>query len=570
MPMAIARRTLGVLTALVASTCMLGLTATAQATGLTITSPATNGYSNNLSPTVSFTGATSGDTVTLTSADHLAADGHATAVNGAGSITPTNPVATAQNDYEYLTATETGTTSATASVYVTFDIVPDISGSGTFVDAGGVSLFGSSAIPNEPVDTTFTPLPSGSVLAATSEADSSGGTPGISPVGALVPSEYQAAMTTRDSHGIASQAATQDFFVAPAQPTISSLTDGENINQSSPNVTVSGVLAGATVALYTVDNNGDSVLLDTATASAAGNLTLTGMSALADGDDSLYAVQTVNENGTQVSSDGGTSQNTPPNSAAVIGINIDTAAPAVSFGFADAATTDDNQPYLYASNGPVDRPGNTSGVEFFVTGPDGPLNSGLVQTDGGGDASWQPTTALPDGTYSVTAFSVDDSGHVGDAQSDGASFTVDTATTAAPAPTTPAATTTAPTPTPTPTLTPTPTPTPAPASKPTPHPQAPDALTLSSHPVSAGHPVKLGFSLSKPGTVTLKLMHTVHGKSEVVGTVLVKVAKAGKHSIMLTTRFAGHTLDKGSYTLSLQAGSGQDTSTAVKTKLTVD
>jgi hypothetical protein len=61
----------------------------------------------------------------------------------------------------------------------------------------------------------------------------------------------------------------------------------------------------------------------------------------------------------------------------------------------------------------------------------------------------------------------------------------------------------------------------------------------------------------------------VHGKSTVVGTVLVKVTKPGKHSIKLSTRFAGHTLGKGAYTLSLQTGTGKNTSKAVTTKLHV-
>jgi hypothetical protein len=69
-------------------------------------------------------------------------------------------------------------------------------------------------------------------------------------------------------------------------------------------------------------------------------------------------------------------------------------------------------------------------------------------------------------------------------------------------------------------------------------------VTVSSHTLSNGNPVKVGFSLSKPGTVRVKLLRTVNGKTKVVGTVTI-------------------------YTLSLQTGKGKTTSKAVKTKLNV-
>lgn len=303
---------------------------------------------------------------------------------------------------------------------VTFDVVPSISGveAGSVVDAGEVSLFASSAIPNDAMETLFTPL-SGSGGSTNVEvfADPDGdifSSSVISPSSPLAPNEYQAAMTTVDSNSSESDAATMDFFVAPAQPAIGSLTDEENINQSAPNVSVSGVLSGATIALYTVDSQGDPVLLDQTTASTAGTQTFTGLSDLADGNDPLYAVQTMNENGTQISSDGGISVNTPPDPAALIAINVDTATPALSsFDVADGDTTRNSQPYFDVSNGPIDNENNTSGVEFFLTGPNGPVNSGVVETDGGGQTSWQPATALPDGSYAISVRSVDDSGHVG-------------------------------------------------------------------------------------------------------------------------------------------------------------
>ena len=97
----------------------------------------------------------------------------------------------------------------------------------------------------------------------------------------------------------------------------------------------------------------------------------------------------------------------------------------------------------------------------------------------------------------------------------------------------------------------------------------PKRVTVSSHTLSNGNPVKVGFSLSKPGTVRVELLRTVNGKTRVVGTVTITYTKAGTHGIKVTTRFDGHKLGKGNYTLSLQTGKGKTTSKAVKTKLNV-
>ena len=71
------------------------------------------------------------------------------------------------------------------------------------------------------------------------------------------------------------------------------------------------------------------------------------------------------------------------------------------------------------------------------------------------------------------------------------------------------------------------------------------------------------------GTVRVELLRTVNGKTRVVSTVTITYTKAGTHSIKVTTRFDGHKLGKGNYTLSLQTGKGKTTSKAVKTKLNV-
>jgi hypothetical protein len=460
MPRTISRRTLGVLAALAAAAATFGMAATAQAAGpLVITSPVVIGgssaYSNNYSPTVTFTGATPGDTVRLSSAHDADGNGDGSTVadaNGDGSIAATRPLGAEANDRENVTLTETvagNPVGTPASQLVSFDNVPSISGTaaGSFNDVGDVQFFASAAIPGQTVDVTI--LPVGHAVAAIADiqatADTNGDvltpmTPPSAPPSALIPGEYSAAMTTIEANGVSSDPATETFYVAPPALNITSLTDGENLNQATPTVTVSGVYAPADVQLYTLDSDGNPVIVAENTASASGNFTFTGLSDLADGQDPLYAVQTINENGTQVSSDGSASPDSPGVSATPINVNVKTAPLVVSSGsVTDGGSTRDNQPYFSAANGLVNHPGNHSGMEFFITGPNGySTTSGEVgQADGGGDASWQPNTQLADGTYTVTAQSVDDTGHLSAVVSNALTFTVDTIAPATPTVVTP-------------------------------------------------------------------------------------------------------------------------------------
>jgi hypothetical protein len=103
----------------------------------------------------------------------------------------------------------------------------------------------------------------------------------------------------------------------------------------------------------------------------------------------------------------------------------------------------------------------------------------------------------------------------------------------------------------------------------TPAPQAPKQVNLSSHTLTAEHPIKVRFTLAKPGTVQLTLAEMVHGKAKVIGTVTIKEHKAGKESYTLTQRFAGHKLGKGSYKLSVRSINGKHHSKVVTQKVSV-
>ena len=171
-----------------------------------------------------------------------------------------------------------------------------------------------------------------------------------------------------------------------------------------------------------------------------------------------------------------------------------------------------------------------------------------LTADGAGDVTFTPNQALADGTHTLYAYASDAAGNWSDARV--TQFTVKTAK-----PTTPTTTT------PTPTVPTTPT-------QPTLL-LAPGKVTLSSHTLTAKNPVKVGFKLSKPGTVKLTLTKVVKGHITTVATVTVKVAKAGKGSYTLRTKVGKHKLAKGSYKLTLQTVSKHKKSKAVTQKLTV-
>jgi hypothetical protein len=103
----------------------------------------------------------------------------------------------------------------------------------------------------------------------------------------------------------------------------------------------------------------------------------------------------------------------------------------------------------------------------------------------------------------------------------------------------------------------------------TPAPQAPTRVVISSHTLTVQKPIEVNFTLTKPGTVQLKLVDILHGKTDTVGTVTIKERKAGKHSYKLTDRFAGHKLNKGTYELNVQTTSGTRHSKTVTQKISV-
>jgi hypothetical protein len=102
-----------------------------------------------------------------------------------------------------------------------------------------------------------------------------------------------------------------------------------------------------------------------------------------------------------------------------------------------------------------------------------------------------------------------------------------------------------------------------------PVPLAPTRVSLSSPTLTAEKSVKIRFTLAKAGTVELQLKKLVRGKRKLVGTVILRNRKAGKNTYTLTLRFAGHTLEKGNYRLTVRTTRGKLHSKPLTEKISV-
>jgi hypothetical protein len=441
--------------------------------------------------------------------------------------------------------------------------VPTLSGAvstGNTYDPRAVFFDVTGAIPLQGVVLTITQL-GGAATTTTvnATADGTGIAHNLTPSPQLAAGEYAATAHTVDAGGTASaESAPVTFFVSLAEPVIAAIGGQpafyrESLNQSVETVTVSGVVAGADVKLYAgSEKTGDTALLGEQT--AAGGTVDFQASGLPEGYGVLYATQTVPMNGTPVTS-----------AAGELEIRVTTTAPHVSSeDVADGGTTADSQPSFEATGASPDGWSGGSGAEFVVKQGARTIVTSLPGgTDGGGDAGWQPETPLADGTYTVTALSVDDTGHVNTAApSNIYTFTVDTSVPACSPncsqqggsgdPTPPVASN--------PPVTTTPPVNPTPPTK-----TAPPAKLVISGTLTARHPVTVTLTVTKPGPVVLKLIGKVHGKTKVIGTVTVRATRAGSVSYRLTTRFDGHRLSKGAYTLIAKVPVGK----TLQTKLNV-
>lgn len=427
--MTMARRTRILAVAVAASVGALGAGSSAHAAGnaLAITSPADQGYINNVREPIAFSGAATGDTVTLTVMDMTT--GATTTLgstvagpSGAGAITPATNLPTARDALILYETDPLGNpvdeTGLATTVYV--NTIPTFSGRppGSAVDSAGESYVVGDAIPNQPVlfnvyvgDTLTQSVNHSQTL----PADSTGVTAAYN-TGQLGPGEYTLAAATQDSEGNWSTPAQQTFYVGPREPTITSPWNGMTLVNNKPTVTVNNVASGAAVDIWTLetDASGTGVAVKVGGAVNQGqtgqiNVRLTtGLPAGQAGQ--LWASQAISENGTRVSSDGDATPGvltSNPQAGNAVTVNIDGAAPTLTGNdVSEGGVTRNTRPYFTAAGGPVNYTRSSSGVEVYLNG----RHAGYAQTDGVGNAYWQPRSPLTDGRYTVYAVPVDDGG----------------------------------------------------------------------------------------------------------------------------------------------------------------
>jgi large repetitive protein len=456
--MSMHRSTVGVLAALCASLGTLAVTATAQAAGPpadpTITSIAVSGSGSDLTtdgnnsfytndPINPGSGMTTDAFVVTVAGDPSASeidlyDGSGwlsqTPVDGVATFTiPSLAPTTSPGSFDFLSAEQTvgGQTSDTTSDYVFVGSIPsvDIGWVDNTVPAGG-TIGVADAIPGDDVQ-LFLDGSQQPDAAAASDGNADVTAPG------LTAAYHTAYAQTVDAQGNPSATSpTVGFYVAPDAPTVQTPVqhpgDAPFSNQNEPSVTVSGVLAGATVDLYLIDPNTGlpGASLDTVTSLHGGSATVTPTTPVPDGQDAFYVTQTVSE-GTGVNQQLVTSDLNPSAQNNMADVHVDTTAPSLMTSFTGSVTNNNEPGFEYSLAGVYS---SVAKVRLIDANTNQTLGEGTAINSG----EWMPTSPLPDGQYSVYAESIDDAGNVGTAHSAPVTFTIDTVPPPAPTVTAPA------------------------------------------------------------------------------------------------------------------------------------
>jgi hypothetical protein len=428
--MRISRRILAPLALPCALLCTLAGAAAAQAT--VVVSPTDGTYTNDTTPTVTYTDADAIVTVSLT-ADGDPAGSSTSGIGGAGSIVADHPLASTNSSGTSLSLSDGDTALGTVD-HVHIDTVPDLTGGNVDPeDAADISFNASSAIPGHAVelwDTGADGVPGGvdaDVKIATATANASGDDIGsamnITTTVPLTPGSHTVYAVSKDAGGLASSPSESTTFdVAPPAPTFAQLFDNARVNQLRPPVAVTGVDPSASVVkLYAIVDHGSGGVLDpmgSTSTVTSGTATIVPTSDLDDdnvdthGINSLVITQTVND--VESLTNGVADAN--------VSIFVRASPPVLSTSFSGPLTNDPT-PYFNASNTLENSGADQALTRLYL---DGQLVGHSDPTFGGGDDSVQADNPILDGAHNAYVVTVDDLGHVSTVHSNTVSFTVDT------------------------------------------------------------------------------------------------------------------------------------------------
>jgi large repetitive protein len=373
--------------------------------------------------TVFYSGATAGDTVDLYddqpgSPVEIGLPSTASS-DGTGSFSFLSS-SVGVNDLIKLSDSTAATTSDEFWLYVGQD--PQVSDAGPVLDGNGSPLtdsetiFVGQAVPDEPVELYVNGTLDSSL---TTNADDMGGA-SFSLTG-LTAGYNTVQAVSEDSGGTAADSTEFDFSTYP-------IVDGASYggwtfaNTAEPTLTLDGVAPDASaINVYADDSNGNVTQLVEGTdySYTLGANHTAAVTFDTDVDPtSGYAFTQVDGPSGGIESD--------TNSVSYLTIHLDSAAPTVQSDF-DGSFTNETQPTFYASSDGNDY--DYLGFEFTLK-----QNGQTVATSApisSQTGSWQPPV-LADGTYTLTAVTVDSFGELGTTASTPLTFTVDNTPPAAP------------------------------------------------------------------------------------------------------------------------------------------
>lgn len=248
----------------------------------------------------------------------------------------------------------------------------------------------------------------GSALLGTVTADASGNWT-FTPVPPLTSGTYSFTVTATDAAGNASgPSAAFGLVIDTAPPPLP-------VVAASNGSTITGTAeANSTIG---IDLDGDGVADATVATDGTGNWTYTPAPALADG--TVVSVTATDAAGNTSGAVSVTVDAAAPLAPAIVSATDDTAPVTGTLG--NGGATNDTTPTLSGTAEP------NSTVEIF----NGTTSLGTANADGNGAWTFTPGTALPDGTYTLTATATDAVGNTGPASAV-FTLTVDTATPAVP------------------------------------------------------------------------------------------------------------------------------------------